>query len=209
MSDGLLTNLSLILGFAGAHPAASVVRLAGLAGLVAGAGSMASGEWISVRSQAELLEFELGVERRALASNPSEELAELTELYVGKGLPAPLAAELSAAIMANPELALETHAREELGIDPRSLGSPVQAAVASFFAFSVGALLPLAPWLVTGGTVAVVASSVAGLVGAASLGATVARFSGRPLWRGVLRQVLLTTGAAAATTGFGWLVGAG
>ena len=209
MSDGLLTNLSLILGFAGAHPATSVVRLAGLAGLVAGAGSMASGEWISMQSQRELLEYELGVERRALTQHPDDEQRELTELYVEKGLSLELAQQLSVEIMANPELALETHAREELGIDPRALGSPWQAAIASFVAFSLGAFLPLLPWLIGGGTAAVIWSIVLGLSAASLLGATVAQFSGRPMWRGAIRQFGVTAVAAAVTTGIGALVGAG
>jgi VIT1/CCC1 family predicted Fe2+/Mn2+ transporter len=111
--------------------------------------------------------------------------------------------------MANPELALETHAREELGIDPRALGSPWQAAIASFAAFSLGAFLPLSPWLIGGGTAAVIWSIVLGLSAASLLGATVAQFSGRPMWRGAFRQFGVTTVAAAVTTGIGALVGAG
>lgn len=209
MSDGLLTNLSLILGFAGAHPSGSVVRLAGLAGLIAGACSMASGEWVSVKSQTELLERELEVERQAIAANPDEERRELQELYVSKGLSEGLAAQMAREVMANPKLALEVHAREELGIDPNALGSPWLVAGTSFMFFAVGALLPLIPWLISGGTAAVWCSIGLGLAGAAALGGTVSRMSGKSIGLGVIRQVLITAAAALVTTAIGSLVGAG
>jgi len=209
MSDGLLTNLSLILGFAGAHPSGSVVRLAGLAGLIAGACSMASGEWVSVKSQTELLERELEVERQALATSPEEERRELQELYLSKGLSEDLAARMATEVMANPKLALEVHAREELGIDPNALGSPWLVAGASFLLFALGALLPLIPWLISGGTAAVWWSIGLGLAGAAALGGTVSRMSGKSIGLGALRQVLITAIAALVTTGIGALVGAG
>ena len=209
MSDGLLTNLALILGFAGAHPSGSVVRLAGMAGLIAGACSMASGEWVSVQSQSELLQHELSVERAAIAAHPDEERAELQELYISKGLSPGLAEKMAREVMEIPELALETHAREELGIDPSSLGSPWLVARTSFGTFAIGALLPLLPWLFTGGAIAVWWSCGLGLVGAAGLGAVVGRFSGRPMVQGAVRQMLITSAAAAVTAGIGALVGSG
>ncbi len=209
MSDGLVTNTSLILGFAGAHPSATVVRLAGLAGLVAGACSMAIGELISMQAQRELLEYELGVERHALAHAPQEERAELEALYVRKGLSAGLAAQLATEVMANPELALEVHAREELGVDPGQLGSPTKAALASLVMFSLGAFLPLLPWLFLHGSVAVVTSVVLAAVGSVALGGVLGHFTGRSKVTSALRQLGLTAVAAAITSGIGHLVGAG
>ena len=122
ISDGLVTNVSLIFGFAGAHPTASVVRLAGIAGLVAGAFSMASGEYLSMQAQRELFERELAVERQALIDEPDLERRELISIYKAKGISPELAEDLAETMMRSPELALETHAREELGIDPTAVG---------------------------------------------------------------------------------------
>ena len=151
-SDGLVSNVSLILGVAGADPGAGVVRLAGLAGLIAGAVSMAAGEYGSMKAQQELLERELAVERRELERNPHVETVELTQLYQSRGVDPDLARQLAQEVMVDPETALRAHAREELGIDPDALGSPVRAAASSFVSFSLGALLPLLPWFVTSGT---------------------------------------------------------
>jgi len=145
VSDGLVTNVSLILGVAGAHPGGSIVRLTGVAGLVAGAFSMAAGEYLSMQAQRELLQRELEVERQSLRRAPEAERRELTAIYERRGLDPGLAAELVDEVMRDPDVALETHAREELGIDPGSLGSPWRAAVSSFVTFAVGALLPLLP----------------------------------------------------------------
>ena len=147
--DGLVTNVSLILGFAGANPGHAVVRLAGLAGLVAGAFSMGSGEYLSMRSQKELFEYEIDVERRALEEEPELERQELRQIFVDRGIDAELAERLSTDLMKNPDLALRTHTREELGIDPSATGSPWLAAGSSFLFFSVGALIPLLPWIIT------------------------------------------------------------
>ena len=174
-SDGLVSNVSLILGVAGASPGPGIVRLAGLAGWIAGAISMAAGEYGSMKAQTELLEYELDLERIELRRNPGVETRELAQLYEDRGVTPEMAFDLATQMMSDPEVALETHAREELGIDPDALGSPVGAAVASFGAFSVGALLPLLPWLFGSGTGAVVASVVLGLLGAATVGATLAR----------------------------------
>lgn len=207
-SDGLVSNVALILGVAAAEPVEGIVRLAGLSGLVAGAVSMAVGEYVSMRSQAELYERELTVEREAQRKNPELEELELAKIYESRGVEPDVAAELAAAMMADPEIALEVHAREELGFDPDQLGSPIAAAASSFVAFSLGALLPLIPWLFTGGTGAIVASVVLGVVGALGLGITVGVLSMRsPIYAG-LRQLGLAAVATAATMAIGSLVGA-
>ena len=209
VSDGLVTNVSLILGVAGAHPAGDVVRISGLAGLVAGAFSMAAGEYVSMRAQQELLERELDVERQAIRKSPEAERRELTAIYEKRGVDPTAARELAGEMMRSPELALQTHAREELGINPAQLGSPFLAAVSSFVTFAVGALLPLLPWLFTSGTRAIWASVVVGGVAALSVGVIVGLLSGRPTWKTGLRQLALAALAAGVTYGIGRLAGGG
>src|ERR687886_1874454 len=166
ISDGLVSNVALILGVAGASPGPGVVRLAGLASLVGGAVSMAAGEYVSMTAQAELLERELEMERLELRRHPESERRELVEIYRSRGIHPDTAEDLAGELMRDPELALETHAREELGIDPNSLGSPRGAAVSSFVTFALGALMPLLPWFFSGGTAAVLASVVLGALAA-------------------------------------------
>lgn len=209
VSDGLVSNASLVLGVAGADDGQGFVRLAGLAGLIAGAVSMAAGEYVSMRAQRELVERELEVERRELRRNPRHETAELARLYESRGASPEVALEMAKGVMADPEQALEVHAREEMGVDPGELGSPWLAAVSSFLAFALGALLPLFPWFFTGGTGAIIASVVLGVVGAAAVGAALSRFTGRPLWWSTGRQVLIAAAAAAITFGIGAAVGTG
>ena len=209
VSDGLVSNMGLILGVAGADPAPALVRLAGLAGLVSGAISMAAGEYNSMRVQAELLQRELRVEARELRRRPDHETAELAGIYEERGLPAPEARRVAEAMMRDPQLALETHAREELGIDPGQLGSPTRAAGASFLSFSIGALVPLAPWFVGSGRAAIVASVVLGVVAAVVVGVLVARSTGRPVVRAVGRQVVFTVVPAAITFAIGSALGVG
>src|SRR5438067_7077822 len=156
VSDGLVSNVSLILGVAGANPGAGVVRLAGLAGLIAGAVSMSAGEYVSMKAQTELYERELALERRELQRNPHVETVELTQIYQSRGVDPDRARELAEQMMADPDTALQTHAREELGIDPDKLGSATAAAVSSFFAFAVGAILPSPPWFFGSGTAATI-----------------------------------------------------
>lgn len=207
VSDGLVTNVALILGIAGAHPATSIVRLAGLAGLVAGAFSMSAGEYVSMRAQAELLERELAVEIHEIKARPERERRELVRIYESRGVEPEAAQRLATEMMRTPELALETHAREELGINPRSLGSPVQAAVSSFATFGVGAFLPLVPWLVSSGTAAILGSVVIGAVAAVAVGVALAVFTKRTWWRSALRQLAISAVAAAVTFGIGHAVG--
>ena len=207
ISDGLVTNVSLIVGMAGAHPAASVVRLAGLAGLVAGACSMAIGEYVSMRAQRELLEREIDKERREIQRFPEAERHELAGIYQSRGIAVDLAHQLAAAVMSDEDLAVETHAREELGIDQSSLGSAVWAGASSFVSFALGAAVPLVPWLVTGGAAAVIATVVAAGVLAVVVGAVLGIFTGRSPLRSALRQLTLSTIAAAIAFGVGSAAG--
>ena len=209
VSDGLVSNVSLILGVAGADPGAGVVRLAGLAGLIAGAVSMAAGEYVSMRAQAELLERELEMERVELRRNPHVETVELTQIYQSRGIEPDRARELAQEMMSSPELALETHAREELGIDPNELGSPVAAAVSSFVAFAFGAVLPLLPWFFGQGAAATLASVVLGALGAIGVGIALSRFTGRSPWVSAGRQLLIAAVAAGVTYAVGAAVGVG
>jgi VIT1/CCC1 family predicted Fe2+/Mn2+ transporter len=207
ISDGLVSNVGLILGVAGADAAPSVVRVAGLAGLVAGAISMAAGEYNSMRVQTELLERELAIERRELHRNPHVETVELALIYQSRGMDPDRARELAEATMEDPEQALQVHAREELGIDPDELGSPMQAAVSSFIAFSIGAVIPLVPWLFGAGTAAKVASLVLALVAATIVGVIVSRFTERHRGATVLRQIAFTAVPAAITYAIGSALG--
>jgi VIT1/CCC1 family predicted Fe2+/Mn2+ transporter len=209
ISDGLVSNVALILGVAGASPGAGVVRLAGLAGLIGGAVSMAAGEWVSMTAQSELLERELEMEALELRRRPESERRELVQIYRSRGIELETAEQLASEMMRDPDLALETHAREELGIDPSELGSPMGAAVSSFLAFAVGALVPLVPWFFGGGWAALFASIVLGALAALSVGAALARFTGRSLHRSALRQLLLAAIPAAITYVLGSLVGVG
>ena len=205
--DGLLTNLSLTLGVAGASTNASAVRLAGVAGLLAGAFSMAAGELVSVRAQQEMVDREVQVERRELAEDPEGEQRELAGMYRDQGLSADDADTVARILSANPDIALDTHARLELGVDPEAPGSAWRAAVTSFLAFSVGAILPLFPWFFTGGTSAVIASVIIGTIAALALGAAIGFMSGRNVWGTALRQLAVAAVAAAVTYGVGSLLG--
>jgi VIT1/CCC1 family predicted Fe2+/Mn2+ transporter len=209
VSDGLVTNVSLVLGIAGANPGANIVRLAGVAGLVAGSFSMAAGEYLSMRAQRELFERELDVERRALRRSPEGEANELAGVYMERGIDPVVARKMVNEVMQNPELALETHAREELGISPGNLGSPWQAAFSSFVTFALGAFIPLLPWLYSRGTPAEVASVILGTVASVMVGVVLAAFTERPVLRSALRQLAVTVVAAAVTYGVGRAVGTG
>ena len=209
VSDGLVSNVALILGMAGAQASPGAVRLAGIAGLIAGSFSMAAGEYISMRAQSELMLRELDVERQAIRHDPEDERKELAAIYESRGIDADLARELSVKMMRDPELALETHAREELGINPEETGNPVQSAVSSFIMFAIGAFIPLLPWLITSGTTATIWSVVLGGVAAFGVGAALAMFTGRSWLWSASRQLLISGVAAAVTYSVGHLVGAG
>ncbi len=208
VSDGLVSNVSLILGVAGADSTQAFVRVAGLAGLIAGAVSMAAGEYVSMKAQSELLERELDIERREHRRNPNVEIVELSLIYQSRGIDPDTAMTMARDLMQNPELALEVHAREELGIDPNELGNPEAAAGSSFVAFATGAALPLLPWFFGGGTSAIIASIVLGAVGAVVVGILLAQFTGRSTARSAIRQLLIAAFAAAITYGIGAAVGA-
>lgn len=199
VNDGLVSNVSLILGMAGAAASSEVVRLAGIAGLLAGAFSMAAGEYVSMKGQEELLAYEIDRERRALERNPEEETRELALLYQRRGVGEDASWRVAEAIMQDADIALEVHAREELGVDPEELGSPVVAAVSSFLAFSAGAFVPLLPWFWASGTTAVVVSVVLGVVAATAIGWLLAGFTGRSRVRSVARQVGVASLAAVVT----------
>ena len=209
VSDGLVTNVSLVLGIAGANPGGSIVRLAGVAGLIAGSFSMASGEYLSMTAQRELMERELEVERKSLHQSPEGEAAELRGVYVRRGIDPTVATDMVKEVMQDPDLALETHAREELGITPQGLGSAWQAAAASFVTFAVGAFIPLAPWLFTSGTTAIVLSVVLGAAASLVVGVVLARYTERSALFSALRQLVVTAVAAGVTFGVGRAIGTG
>jgi len=197
VNDGLVSNVSLIFGVAGAGADNDVLILAGVAGLLAGAFSMAAGEYISVKVQREVFERLIHLEAHEIGSDPEAERAELAELYVRKGLPRDLADRLATELMKDPEVALDTHAREELGLDPQEgLGSPLAAAGSSFAMFAAGAFVPLLPFLVTSGPAAVVASAVLSGIALFGVGAAMSVLTGRSLLLSGLR--MLGVGAAAA-----------
>jgi VIT1/CCC1 family predicted Fe2+/Mn2+ transporter len=209
LSDGLVTNISLVLGVAGASPGGQIVRLVGVAGLVAGAFSMGAGEYLSMSAQRELLQRELDVERESLSQSPEGEAQELLGMYEERGIAPAVARDMVHEVMADPELALETHAREELGISPNNLGSPLQAAASSFVSFAIGAFIPLVPWLITSGTAAIVASIVLTAVASLAVGVVLATFTQRSKVRSALRQLGITAVAAGVTYGIGRAIGSG
>lgn len=207
VSDGLVSNVALILGVAAASESSASVVISGVSGLLAGAASMAAGEYVSMKAQNELIERELRIERESLANNPAGELRELQSIYQSRGLADDKAFELAEAVHEDPEVALEVHAREELGVNPDDVGDPIGAATSSFLAFAVGAVIPLIPWFFAEGNVAMVASVVAGLVSAALVGVTLAKFTERSPVRTAARQVSWAAGACAITFAIGSLLG--
>lgn len=207
VSDGLVSNVAIVLGFAGANPGPGLVRLAGLAGLIGGAVSMAAGEYVSMTAQAELLERELEMERVELRRRPEAERRELAQIYRSRGVDEDTAEQLATALSRDPELALQTHAREELGIDPDALGQPLKASLSSFVTFSIGATIPLLPYLFGSGTAALVAAVVLSVIAALAVGAALARFTGRPIGRSAARQLLFSAVPAAITYAIGSAVG--
>lgn len=207
MADGLVTNVALMLGFAGAAADPSSVRLAGLAGLVAGGFSMASGEFLSMQAQKELFEREIEVERRSLRENPEQERAELVELFEERGIDPKLSGLLADELMRDPELALRTHAREELGVDPSAIGSPWRASLGSLLSFAVGALVPLLPWLIDHHGKPINISIGLGVVAAAGLGGAIGRMTGRGIVRSALRFLAISAASAGVTYVVGVLIG--
>ena len=199
--DGLVSNLGLMTGVAGSSASSQTIVISGLAGLAAGAFSMAAGEYTSVASQRELVQAELEIERRELRRSPREEVEELAALYEARGVDPKLALEVAKQLHRDPEQALEIHAREELGVDPGDLPSPTVAAVSSFLSFSVGAVLPVLPYLF--GATQLWPAVVLALLGLFVCGAVVARVTAKSWWFSGLRQLALGGAAAAVTYGLG------
>jgi VIT1/CCC1 family predicted Fe2+/Mn2+ transporter/rubrerythrin len=209
VSDGLVSNLSLVMGVAGAATAgeAHFILLAGIAGLLAGAFSMAAGEYISMQSQRELFERQIELERAELEAMPDEERAELAALYRAKGFEKADAERIADRLFRDPDTALDALVREELGLDPDELGSPWGAAGGSFAAFALGAAVPVVPYLVLGGTEAFVASLVLSLIALFAVGAAVSLLTGRGLLFSGMRQVAIGAAAAAVTYAVGSIIG--
>ncbi|GAA1550138.1 VIT1/CCC1 transporter family protein [Kribbella hippodromi] len=205
--DGLVSNFALVAGVVGGGASGTVVLMTGLAGLVAGACSMASGEFTSVSSQAELMQAEIAVEKRELEIHPAEEERELAMMYEAKGLRPELAAEVARELTANPEVALDVHVREELGVDPNDLPSPWVAAGSSFAAFAVGALIPLIPFIFGAGSI--LPALLLSALGLVVTGGIVGKITARPFWYGGGRQLLLGGLSAAVTFAIGLAVGTG
>jgi VIT1/CCC1 family predicted Fe2+/Mn2+ transporter len=207
-NDGLVSNLSLVMGVAGAAVSERTILLTGLAGLVSGACSMAMGEWLSVNSSREFYQKQIAIEKSELDQAPEEEIEEIALIYEAKGLPRPQAEALATQMMANKDTALDTLVREELGIDPDELGgSAWTAGASSFLLFSVGAIFPVAPFLFLGGRGAIAASLVASGIALAAIGAGTSLFTGRSLAFSGFRQLLIGYAAAAITYGIGMLAG--
>lgn len=206
-NDGLVSNLSLVMGVAGAGLESHVILITGVAGLLAGACSMAMGEWISVQSSRELNLRQLAVERAEIARYPEEELGELVALYEARGLSSPAAHQLADHIMADDERALEVMAREELGIDPQELGgSAWTAATSSFALFIMGAIVPVAPFTFLSSTAAVWVSVAGSALVLFGIGAAITRVTRRSAWFSGLRQLLIGMAAAAVTYGTGLIL---
>lgn len=207
-SDGLLSNFNLVMGVAGAELATSQILLTGGAGLLAGAISMALGEWISVQSSRELYERQIAVEAAEIEASPQEEIEELSLIYEARGLDAATARMVAQNIMKNSDTAIDTLAREELGIDPNELGgSAMEAALTSFALFAVGAVIPLIPFFFLEGRNAALCSAGASGVGLFATGALISFFTGRPMLRNGLRQTVFGLIAAAVTYFIGNAVG--
>jgi vacuolar iron transporter family protein len=208
VNDGLVSNLLLVLGVAGGTSDRSILLLAGLAGLLAGAFSMAAGEWVSVQSQRELYEREIAVEREELAAFPEEEMEELALIYQAKGLSVEEAEALAGRLLHKPESALDTLAREELGLAVEDLGSPWVAAGSSFASFAVGAFLPVVPFFFGAGAAALGVAALLSAVTLLGVGAAIALLTGRSALRGGLRMVAIAGAVGVASFLIGRVIGA-
>jgi VIT1/CCC1 family predicted Fe2+/Mn2+ transporter len=207
VNDGLVSNASLILGVAGASADPQVIVITGVAGMCAGAFAMAAGEYVSVRSQRELFEYQIGLEREELRQYPEAEAQELALIYAAKGLPVKEATRLANRLVADPEHALDTLAREELGLNPEELGSPWGAAISSFLSFAAGALLPLAPFVLAPGPRALAWSVGVTALALFAVGALLSLFTGRNAAYSGARMLVLGGLAGAVTYAVGRLFG--
>lgn len=207
-NDGLVSNFSLVMGIAGATAGQQGVLVAGLAGLLAGALSMALGEWISVKSSIELYENQMQLEMEELETNPEGEKRELALIYISKGIPEAQAHQMAAEIIQDKEHAHEILIKEELGINPEELkGSAFEAALYSFFLFAIGAIIPVFPFFFSSGFTAIILSVSASAVGLFLIGSAITLFTGKSIWYSGFRQVLFGLAAAAITFGIGKLIG--
>ncbi len=207
-NDGLVSNFSLVMGIAGASSGQEGVLLAGLAGLLAGALSMALGEWISVKSSQELYENQMQLEMEELETNPEGEEQELALIYLSKGIPEAQAKKMAKDIIANKDHAHEVLIKEELGINSEDLkGSAMEAAITSFLLFGVGAIIPVIPFFFTGGMLAVLISTGLSGIGLFLIGASITLFTGKSVWYSGFRQVIFGLAAAAITFGIGKMIG--
>jgi VIT1/CCC1 family predicted Fe2+/Mn2+ transporter len=207
VNDGLVSNFSLVMGFAGADARPEYILLAGVAGLLAGSFSMAAGEYVSVRAQRELFEQQIAMEQQELEMSPKEEEEELSLIYQAKGIPEREAALLARRIIENPKTALDTLAREELGLNPGELGSPWSAAGSSFLAFVVGAAVPVLPYIFSAGLSASVGSALLSFCALFGVGAIISIFTARGPWTSGLRMLGIGIVASAITYAVGWLFG--
>jgi vacuolar iron transporter family protein len=207
-NDGLVSNLSLVMGVAGATSDNKLIVLAGVAGLLAGAFSMAAGEYISMQSQREMFENQIAIEREEMRVMPEVEEEELAAIYRAKGVASADASRIATQLMEDPTKALDTKVREELGLDPDQLGSAWGAAAYSFVTFSVGAAIPLIPFLITSGTIAFVASLTVAFAALFAVGAGVSIVTGRSMVFSGARQVVIGAAAAAVTYVVGSVIGA-
>lgn len=206
VNDGLVSNLSLVMGVAGAEAGSEFILLAGVAGLLAGAFSMGAGEYISVRAQRELFERQIALEKQELEVSPKEEEEELSLIYQAKGIPQEEAAALARRIIENPKTAIDTLAREELGLDPSGLGSPWEAAMSSFVAFALGAIVPVVPYLATSGRGAFLLSASLSCLALFGVGAVLSIFTARGPISSGLRMLIIGLLASTATFTIGmWL----
>jgi len=207
-NDGLVSNMSLIMGVAGATAGGKEVMVAGIAGLLAGAISMSLGEWISVKSSQELYERQIAVEMDELENEPEEEIKELTLLYMAKGIPEQEASKLASEAMQDESHAKQILIREELGINPEDLkGSAMEAAITSFILFAIGAILPLIPFFFTSNNTAIISSLVVSTFGLFLIGTAITLFTGKSIWYSGTRQVIFGLIAAAVTFGIGKIIG--
>jgi VIT1/CCC1 family predicted Fe2+/Mn2+ transporter len=207
VSDGLVSNVSLILGVAGAGPDPVVVALAGITGLISGASSMAAGEYISMRVQREIFERLIHIEAHELASDPEGETAELAQIFRQRGIPIDLSRQIAERLMEKPQVALAVHAKEELGLDVDQLGSPWGAAGSSFLTFALGALVPLSPFMFGGGAAATLTAVGLALGALFAVGGATSLFTDRPWWVSGSRQLAIGGVAALITYGIGRLLG--
>ena len=207
INDGLVSNFSLVMGFAGAEAKPEYILLAGCAGLLAGSFSMAAGEYVSVRAQRELFEQQIAMEKQELEMSPKEEEEELALIYQAKGIPESDARMMARRIVENPRTAIDTLAREELGLDPSQLGSPWAAAGSSFAAFIVGAIMPVIPYIITRGNSAFLASAILSCLALFGVGALLSIFSARGALFSGARMLAIGLAASAVTYLVGWLLG--